>query len=258
MLGARWIRSGDGTGAAGESIAYGSDAAGGQQQAGVGFEASGEDVVVHVAGAVERPGVYRLPTGSRVADAIERAGGATATGLPDAINLAARVADGQQIQLPDRRQAPVGVAGGTARGGETTGPSAWVARRPSSSTRSRASGRSRPRRSFSSATSAAASHRSTSSTRSAASGRRRWRPCGRACSREPEVERRREVCGARRVRDRPRAGGSRRGPPAVAADRRVGRTACAVAPGRRRVGSVAGAGGGGGAVRRTCGGGGPA
>jgi competence protein ComEA len=59
------------------------------------------DVVVHVAGAVVRPGVYRLPAGARVTEAVERAGGAAPKALLDAINLAARLADGQQVVVPE-------------------------------------------------------------------------------------------------------------------------------------------------------------
>jgi len=68
---------------------------------GAGGTSSG-DVVVHVAGAVDDPGVYRLPAGSRVADAVERAGGPKGGADPDAINLAARLADGQQVVVPGR------------------------------------------------------------------------------------------------------------------------------------------------------------
>ena len=68
------------------------------------------DVVVHVAGEVADPGVYRLPAGSRVADAVERAGGPSGRGNPDAVNLAARLADGQQVVVPDRG----GATGATA------------------------------------------------------------------------------------------------------------------------------------------------
>ncbi len=60
------------------------------------------DVVVHVAGAVAEPDVYRLPAGSRVADALDRAGGVTGRGDANAINLAARLADGQQVVVPER------------------------------------------------------------------------------------------------------------------------------------------------------------
>jgi competence protein ComEA len=72
-----------------------------------GFSIGGQggDLVVHVAGAVRRPGVYRMPVGSRVDDAVSRAGGAPRAQL-EAINLAARLADGQQVVVPER------VAGG--------------------------------------------------------------------------------------------------------------------------------------------------
>ncbi len=52
-------------------------------------------------GAVKRPGVYRMPVGSRVDDAVTRAGGATPQAELEAINLAARLADGQQVVVPE-------------------------------------------------------------------------------------------------------------------------------------------------------------
>src|SRR4051812_37781445 len=58
--------------------------------------------VVHVAGAVRRPGVYRLPAGARVQDAVRRAGGARPGSDVNAINLAAKVVDGQQVVVPSR------------------------------------------------------------------------------------------------------------------------------------------------------------
>ena len=83
--------------------------------------------VVHVAGAVREPGVYRLPAGARVRDAVERAGGARASGDVNAINLAAKVADGQQIVVPSRARggAPAAAsvpAGGAAAAGAAPGP----------------------------------------------------------------------------------------------------------------------------------------
>ena len=78
-----------------------------------GPPASNGDVVVHVAGAVEEPGVYRLPAGSRVADALERAGGANGRADPNAINLAARLADGQQVVVPVRTGSASAPATGT-------------------------------------------------------------------------------------------------------------------------------------------------
>jgi competence protein ComEA len=57
-------------------------------------------VLVHVAGAVLRPGVYQVTDGSRVLDAIEAAGGPTPEADIDQLNLAAEVPDGVQIRVP--------------------------------------------------------------------------------------------------------------------------------------------------------------
>jgi competence protein ComEA len=57
-------------------------------------------VVIDVAGDVRRPGLYKMPAGSRVDDAITAAGGATRKAQLDAVNLAAPVADGEQIVVP--------------------------------------------------------------------------------------------------------------------------------------------------------------
>ena len=74
-------------------------------------------VTVHVVGAVARPGVYRLADGRRVRDAVARAGGASSRADLAAINLAARIADGQQIAVPVRQAAAVpGTAPGAASG----------------------------------------------------------------------------------------------------------------------------------------------
>lgn len=77
-------------------------------------------LVVDVAGEVQRPGVYRVPTGSRVEAAVLRAGGVTRRGERAAINLAMPLHDGQQIVVPRRggggvvAAAPAGESGGPA------------------------------------------------------------------------------------------------------------------------------------------------
>jgi len=80
---------------------------------------SGGDVVVDVTGAVARPGVYRLPAGARVTDAVQRAGGASGGALLEAINLAARLADGQQVVVPKRVPGggPLAAVGATGEDG---------------------------------------------------------------------------------------------------------------------------------------------
>jgi competence protein ComEA len=79
-------------------------------------------VVVDVAGAVRRPGLYRLPQGSRIADALARAGGATPKASVEGVNLAAPLADGEQVVVPWRTPgggvaaAPAGSPAGPASG----------------------------------------------------------------------------------------------------------------------------------------------
>lgn len=59
-------------------------------------------IVVHIAGAVATPGTVTLPRGSRVADAVTAAGGASSEGDLDAINLARRIEDEERILVPRR------------------------------------------------------------------------------------------------------------------------------------------------------------
>ncbi len=57
-------------------------------------------IEVHVVGGVVHPGIYNLPQGSRVQDAIDAAGGLLSDADPSTINLAAKLEDGQQLQIP--------------------------------------------------------------------------------------------------------------------------------------------------------------
>lgn len=68
------------------------------------------EVVVDVVGAVRSPGLYRLPEGSRVQDAIARAGGPTRRAAIQEVNLAAPLVDGTQIVVPARSALPSGRA----------------------------------------------------------------------------------------------------------------------------------------------------
>jgi competence protein ComEA len=96
LVGARAIRSEGGDDAASAAPAPSTGSAE------LSISSGGGDVVVDVAGAVRRPGVYRLPAGARVVDAIGRAGGATGEALLEGINRAARLTDGQQVVVPAR------------------------------------------------------------------------------------------------------------------------------------------------------------
>ena len=68
-------------------------------------------LVVDVAGAVRRPGLYHLAAGTRIADAVAAAGGATGKADITLVNLAAPLADGEQVLVPAR-----GAVGGAAGG----------------------------------------------------------------------------------------------------------------------------------------------
>lgn len=107
LVGARAIRAeGGGEGSFASGAPSSPSTAGG-----LALSGEGTDVVVDVTGAVADPGVYRLPAGSRVNDAVRRAGGAASGAQLEAVNLAARLADGQQVVVPQR------LPGGAAAGG---------------------------------------------------------------------------------------------------------------------------------------------
>jgi competence protein ComEA len=120
LVGARAIRGEQGSAAA--FSGSGGGAAAGGESSSAGFTISGQagDLVVDVTGAVARPGVYRMPAGSRVNDAVKRAGGPTGRAQLEAINLAARLADGQQVVVPER--GPAGSTVAAAGAGVEEGP----------------------------------------------------------------------------------------------------------------------------------------
>ena len=90
----------------------------------------GAGIYVHVAGAVRRPGLLRLPDGARVAAAVDRAGGPLRKADLAGVNLAAKLEDGRQIVVPRKGAGATGVAAaaggapaeGAAGGGTSGGP----------------------------------------------------------------------------------------------------------------------------------------
>jgi competence protein ComEA len=117
-------------GAAGTAAGAGSGgaaSAGAAGGAGSGGAAGGAgELYVHVAGAVRRPGLVRVAPGTRVATALERAGGPTRRADLTLVNLAAKVQDGQQIVVP------VAGAGGAGTGGPAAADSGALAGQPGS------------------------------------------------------------------------------------------------------------------------------
>lgn len=83
--------------------------------------ATPQTITVHVAGAVNNPGVYRLRYGLRINDAVVAAGGATTTANLDAINLATVLNEGEQIYVPKRGEKPHTITGRPQVGGGATG-----------------------------------------------------------------------------------------------------------------------------------------
>ena len=94
-------------------------------------KAPASTVAVHAAGAFANPGLYELPAGARVAQLVDAAGGAAPGAVLDALNLAAKLTDGERIYLPRAGEVAVDAiagAGGAASavGGGANGSSAGV------------------------------------------------------------------------------------------------------------------------------------
>lgn len=103
---------------------------------------SADVVLVHVAGKVKSPGVYSLKYGSRVQDALQKAGGPTKDADPHALNLAAFLKDGDKIEVPGKSQA---IAEAPIFSSMTATPDTNVARQiPSASTHSVAKQNAKP------------------------------------------------------------------------------------------------------------------
>ena len=100
----------------GDGVAAAPRGGGGEPSLEVGGTDDGGALVVHVAGAVRRPGVYRLRAGARVGDAVKRAGGARRRADLGAVNLAAELQDGRQVLVPIRARGGVAAAGVAAPG----------------------------------------------------------------------------------------------------------------------------------------------
>lgn len=78
-------------------------------------------IYVHVCGMVQEPGVYGIPEGSRVYEAVEAAGGTLEEGAADFLNLAQEAEDGMKIEVPDKAQAAQWKEAGISFGGSASG-----------------------------------------------------------------------------------------------------------------------------------------
>ena len=125
-VGGRWLIGSGGSfdrSSGGWKVARSSYGAGGKSNPSNGTSTTPPTVlVVHVAGMVRHPGVYRLATGSRSYEAIDAAGGSLPAGDPNAIDLAAKLSDGLQLVVPRRGTVNTSAeaSGGIAQG--SSGP----------------------------------------------------------------------------------------------------------------------------------------
>jgi competence protein ComEA len=112
LIGARYLRQSGGE----------SGNPGARPAAPLRIDRSPTGVHVYVTGAVRRPGVYRLPGWARLDLALRRAGGATRAADLEAVNLAAKVSDGQQVIVPRRVAGTAGAVAGEGAAALGGGP----------------------------------------------------------------------------------------------------------------------------------------
>ncbi len=116
-----WVLWGSASGGVVAPVAPGAAAAQTKGQPDPAAPAVAATVAVHVVGEVRRPGVYELPGGARVRDAVDAAGGLLGGAEQAAVNLARVVVDGEQIAVPRKGDLLAGAAGSGGAGAPGTG-----------------------------------------------------------------------------------------------------------------------------------------
>jgi len=125
LVGSGWYAYRQGTVLSGDMLITAPAAAGSPRSAAQPEATPPQMIAVHVGGAVATPGVYELPAGSRVEDALKLAGGVSKDADPDSVNPAAALADADQVLVPRRSpDAPAGAA--SSAGGAAASPRALV------------------------------------------------------------------------------------------------------------------------------------
>lgn len=120
--GSRAGPTGVSAGAVGVGVPSGAASAGATASPSPSATGAGPGVlVVHVVGQVRRPGLQRLPVGSRVSDAVDAAGGASRAAELSALNLARLLVDGEQVRVPKPGEVVAEGGGGSAGGGGAGG-----------------------------------------------------------------------------------------------------------------------------------------
>lgn len=116
LIGARYLQSaaaGSASGGAAGGFTHSYSGGGSSGSTAAGGVEKFQALVIYVSGAVRKPGIVRLRDGDRVGDAVNAAGGPRSTANLEAVNLAARVVDGQQVTVPRRAAGGDGASGST-------------------------------------------------------------------------------------------------------------------------------------------------